>query len=72
MYLTLEGGAQACQVEMGGIPDRGTAGAKAKRSENLGTSWGREPPHVATSSLAVEKEVGLPRGGFRKVCWACW
>ena len=61
----LVGGVHICQVGEGDIPGRRTEAARAKRSENLGTSWEGEQP---SSSLAVEKEVA--RGGFRKICWA--
>lgn len=53
-----------------GVLGRGSVGAKAKGSENLGTSGQGEQSHVASSSLDVRgrwSEVGLERfaGDFR-------
>lgn len=59
----MEGGVHVCQVGDGerGIPGRGTAGANAKRSENLGISWGGEKPPWLVAVEKTGPEVGLER-----------
>lgn len=72
MYLTLEGGAQVCQVEMGGArcPGRGTEEQRPRGVKTWVYSGDVRKPMWLLAHWLLRQKWGYPEVGLEIYCWA--